>query len=70
VCFFILRTLDSNVDGFEQGYFEECEEVQGQIAKQGKPSKLVAYLYPSFTYTCFQICFMQDALFLIAITPL
>jgi hypothetical protein len=54
VCFFISRTVDSNVGGHEgEDNFEECEEVQGQIAKQGKPSILVAYLDPSFTYASF-----------------
>jgi hypothetical protein len=64
VCFFISRTLDSNVDGFEQGDFEECEEVQGQIAKQGKPPLLVAYLDPIFLIMqVFPLCLFQDALF-------
>jgi hypothetical protein len=46
-------TLDSTVDEFgEEEDFEEFEEDQGQ-ATQGKPSKLVAYLDPSFTYASF-----------------
>jgi hypothetical protein len=67
---FLFMTLDLIVDEFgEEEDFEEFKEDQGQ-ATQGKPSKLVAYLYLSFTYACFQRLFMQDALFLIAITPL
>jgi hypothetical protein len=69
VCF-LFTTLEPTVDEFgKEGNFEEFEEDQGQ-ANQGKPPKLVAYLYPSFTYAFFQIWFMQDALFLIAITLL
>jgi hypothetical protein len=42
VCFFISRTVDSNVGGHKgEDDFEECEEVQGQIAKQGKQPLLV-----------------------------
>jgi hypothetical protein len=71
VCLLLFfTTIESNIDKFdEEGNFEDFEEDQGQ-ANQGKPSKLFAYLYPSFTYACFQRFFMQDALFLIAITPL
>jgi hypothetical protein len=36
--------------------FEDFEEDQGQ-ANQGKPSILVAYLDPSFTYASFPIIF-------------
>jgi hypothetical protein len=52
VCF-LFTTLDPTVDEFgKEEIFEEFEEDQGQ-ANQGKPSKFVAYLYPSFTYACF-----------------
>jgi hypothetical protein len=40
-------TLDPTVDEFEEKYFEDFEDNQGQ-ATQGKPPLLVAYLDPSF----------------------
>jgi hypothetical protein len=62
-------TLDPTVDEFEEEYFEDFEDNQGQ-ATQGKPPLLVAYLDPSF-YLCksFHLYLFKDALFLvIAIT--
>jgi hypothetical protein len=65
VCFFISRTLDSNFDGLEEGDFEECEEFQGQIAKQGKPPILVAYtLIPVLFMQVFPIMFIQKCIVL------
>jgi hypothetical protein len=51
--------------------FEEFEEVQGQIANQGKPPLLVAYLDPSFIYASLSIYVyskMHCFFFVIAIT--
>jgi hypothetical protein len=47
-------TLDPTVAEFEEEYFEDFEENQGQ-ATQGKPPLLVAYLDPSFIYASFSI---------------
>jgi hypothetical protein len=67
---FSFATIEPPVDEFGEEVFEDFEDNQGQ-ATQGKPSILVAYLDPSFTYASFfKLCFMQSALFLIAITPL
>jgi hypothetical protein len=46
--------LDPTVDEFEEEYFEDFEENQGQ-ATQGKPPLLVAYLDPSFIYASLSI---------------
>jgi hypothetical protein len=52
VCF-LFTTLEPTVDEFgEEENFEDFEEDQGQ-ADQGKPSILVAYPDPSFTYASF-----------------
>jgi hypothetical protein len=47
-------TLDPTVDEFEEEYFEDFEEDQGQ-AIQGKPPLLVAYLDPSFNHASLSI---------------
>jgi hypothetical protein len=47
---FSFATLDPTVDEFEEEYFEDFEDNQGQ-ATQGKPPLIVAYLDPSF-YLC------------------
>jgi hypothetical protein len=62
VCFFISRTVDSNVARHEgrEDDLEECDEVQGQIANQGKPPLLVAYLDPSFIYASLSILFIYS----------
>jgi hypothetical protein len=49
--------IESIVDEFEEEeYFEDFQENQRQ-ATQGKPSILVAYLDPSFTYASFSVMF-------------
>jgi hypothetical protein len=54
---FLFMMLEATVDEFsEEEGFEEFEEDQGQ-ATQGKPSILVAYLDPCFTYASFSIMF-------------
>jgi hypothetical protein len=51
---FIFAAIELNIDEFDEGgNFEDSEEVQGQIANQGKPPILVAYLDPSFIYASF-----------------
>jgi hypothetical protein len=53
VFIFIFTVIDTNVDGVgKDGNIEDFEEDHGQ-ANQGKPSKLVASLNPSFTYCIF-----------------
>jgi hypothetical protein len=53
---FLFTTLDLTVDKFgKEESVEEFEEVQGQIATQGKPPLLVAYLNPSFIYASLSI---------------
>jgi hypothetical protein len=63
VCY-IFVTIESNVDGFDEGgNFEDFEEDQGQ-ANQGKPPLLVAYLDPIFLIMqVFPLCLFQDTLF-------
>jgi hypothetical protein len=67
---FIFAAIELNVDGFDEGdNFEDCEEVQEQIAKQGKPPLLVAYLDPNFIYASFPFMFISKVhYFIIAIT--
>jgi hypothetical protein len=61
---FLFATLDPTIDEFGEEDFEEFEEVQGQIATQGKPPLLVAYLDPIFLIMqVFPLCLFQDALF-------
>jgi hypothetical protein len=65
---FSFTTLDPTVDEFEEEYFEDFEDNQGQ-ATQGKPPLLVAYLEPSFIYASFSICvYSKMHCFVIAIT--
>jgi hypothetical protein len=57
-CVFVLlfiATLDTDDrEGEEEEHFGDYqEEVQGQIANQGKPSKLVAYLILVLLIACF-----------------
>jgi hypothetical protein len=63
---FIFTAIESNIDGFDEGdNSEECEEVQGQIAKQGKPAFLVAYLDPIFLIMqVFPLCLFQRCIVL------
>jgi hypothetical protein len=57
LCCFLFATLEPTIDELgEEEDFEDFEEDQGQ-ATQGKPSILVAYLCPSFTYASFSIMF-------------
>jgi hypothetical protein len=70
---FSFATLDSTVDEFEEEYFEDFEDNQGQ-ATQGKPPLLVAYIDPSFIYASLFIyiyskmhCFCNCYYLLIAI---
>jgi hypothetical protein len=55
VPYFLFTTLDPTIDEFGEEDFEEFEEVQGQIATQGKPPLLVACLDPSFIYASLSI---------------
>jgi hypothetical protein len=56
--------LEPTVNGFDKkGDFEDFKDNQGQ-ATQGKPSILVAYLYPSFTYASFSIMFYAKCIVL------
>jgi hypothetical protein len=66
---FYFATLETNTAGEEEEYFEGVEEgkVQGHIANQGKPSKLVAYLILVLLTACF-INVYENACFYIAIT--
>jgi hypothetical protein len=60
VCCFIFATLEPTIDELgEEEDFEDFEEDQGQ-ATQGKPSILVAYIYPSFTYASFSMLFFAN----------
>jgi hypothetical protein len=51
---FSFATLDPTVDEFEEEYFEDFEDNQGQ-ATQGKPPLLVSYLDPSFIHASLSI---------------
>jgi hypothetical protein len=64
---FSFATLDPTVDEFEEEYFEDFEDNQGQ-ATQGKPPLLVAYLDPIFLLCKFSLYVFFMHCFIIAIT--
>jgi hypothetical protein len=59
---FSFATIEPTVDEFGEEVFEDFKDNQGQ-ATQGKPSILVAYLDPSFTYASFFMFYAKCIVF-------